>query len=177
MSASTKNKEAIRDGIDLSQVVELQDVYVSSADCSRETSVPVGSLLAQMSRKAEAWFDPDESVVQVIAGFRLDGFIPSKENEEVTEGGNEVAHVEASFVLRYGVPSGTKVTKNALAEFASQNGVFNAWPYWREYLHATTARMGLPGFVCPVLRIGAGRERAKPTVTKKRAKTARSKSE
>ena len=42
-----------------------------------------------------------------------------------------------------------------LHAFSATNGVFNAWPYWREFVQNTTARMGLPTpVIVPVFRLG-----------------------
>jgi preprotein translocase subunit SecB len=34
------------------------------------------------------------------------------------------------------------------------NGVFHVWPYWREMVQNTLARMGLPPLILPVFRVG-----------------------
>jgi preprotein translocase subunit SecB len=31
------------------------------------------------------------------------------------------------------------------------NGIYNIWPYWREYVQTTTSRLGLPPLTLPVL--------------------------
>jgi hypothetical protein len=38
-----------------------------------------------------------------------------------------------------------------LRQFVHFNVVFNAWPYWREYLSSTVNRAGLPRAVVPIL--------------------------
>ncbi len=56
--------------------------------------------------------------------------------------------------LRYGFPDGLGLPpRKSSPPFASLNGVFNAWPYFREFLQSATTRMGLPQFVLPVFRI------------------------
>jgi preprotein translocase subunit SecB len=44
------------------------------------------------------------------------------------------------------------LTEAHLDAFAKTNAVFNAWPYWREFVQSTTVRMGLPPLVTPVFR-------------------------
>jgi len=43
--------------------------------------------------------------------------------------------------------------------FAETNGLYNAWPYWREFVQNTAARMSLPGLTVPVLRLGRSQPR------------------
>jgi hypothetical protein len=61
--------------------------------------------------------------------------------------------VQVEIELRYGFPDGLDFAPEELAAFARLNGVFNAWPYFREFLQSATTRMGLPQFVLPVFRV------------------------
>ena len=67
-------------------------------------------------------------------------------------GTDELLRIEAVFLLRYSVPSFEGLTKANLDAFGETNGRYNAWPYWREYVQATTVRMGLPPLTMPVYR-------------------------
>ncbi len=63
--------------------------------------------------------------------------------------------VEATFELTYSLRPDFKAGAKLLAEFAAVNGVYNAWPYWREYIQDVVTRMGLPPITLPVFRVGA----------------------
>ncbi len=63
--------------------------------------------------------------------------------------------IEATFVLTYILDSWNGVDERNLTAFAATNGVYNAWPYWREYLQSTTVRMGIPPITAPVFRFSA----------------------
>lgn len=68
----------------------------------------------------------------------------------------DVLELGAVFELSYGVdspppPEHRDVLLNA---FAHLNGTYNAWPYVRELVQSTTARMALPPVVLPVFRVG-----------------------
>ncbi len=65
---------------------------------------------------------------------------------------DELLRIEARFDLRYRVPSFEGLLKANYDAFGEVNGVYNAWPYWREYVQSTTVRMGLPAPPVPVLR-------------------------
>ena len=66
-----------------------------------------------------------------------------------------IAEVSATLALRYAIERKalSALDDNAVQDFAETNGVYNAWPYWREILQATAARVGLPGIVAPLFRI------------------------
>jgi preprotein translocase subunit SecB len=75
--------------------------------------------------------------------------------ERVTESeGTLILSIDASFALHYSIQSIGDFEDESIKAFALTNGVFNAWPYWREYVQSTAARMGLPPIVIPVFRLG-----------------------
>lgn len=59
----------------------------------------------------------------------------------------------ARFRLLYSVSGDDPVSADDLNQFAHWNALFNAWPYWREYLMNTIARAELEPFVVGVLGI------------------------
>lgn len=59
----------------------------------------------------------------------------------------------AGFRVVYSVKPGDPLTVEELSMFAHYNAVFNAWPYWREYLSSTINRAQLPRFILPVFRV------------------------
>ncbi len=62
--------------------------------------------------------------------------------------------IDVVFVVGYRVSPGPTLTKVQLREFGQLNGVFNVWPYWREFVHSTTSRMGLPALIMPSFKVG-----------------------
>ena len=60
--------------------------------------------------------------------------------------------IEATFVLIYSLDSIEGIENDNLAAFGVTNAVYNAWPYWREFVQSTAVRMGLPALVVPVFR-------------------------
>lgn len=57
----------------------------------------------------------------------------------------------ANFRVVYETKSETPPDEHDLHQFVHYNVVFNAWPYWREYVSSTINRAGLPRTVLPVL--------------------------
>ena len=62
-----------------------------------------------------------------------------------------VFSVRARYRLVYRVT--TRPTAADANAFAELNGVFNAWPFWRELVQASAMRMNLPPPVVPLLKI------------------------
>ena len=62
--------------------------------------------------------------------------------------------IASSFRIVYVLAPGPEIGDDEAQRVADANGVFNAWPYFRELLQSTMARCGLPAVLLPVLRIG-----------------------
>lgn len=66
----------------------------------------------------------------------------------------EVFRMNSSFDLFYRMMSSDEsFSKDELEQFTRVNGVFNAWPYFREFVQNLSARMGYPSITVPVFRI------------------------
>lgn len=85
--------------------------------------------------------------IKVLAEFR---FVATAKEEAKEDA--DVANLEAAFVLTYGLPSDAQFDSKCLKHFADLNGVYNAWPYWRELVQTATGRIGLAGIMVPVYR-------------------------
>lgn len=72
--------------------------------------------------------------------------------------------LQATFDLLYELPKTKDFSAAALSHFANVNGVYNAWPYWRELVQSITVRMGLPPVVLPVFRIPRRDGNSQPSV-------------
>ncbi len=65
---------------------------------------------------------------------------------------NEVlATIEAKYVAIYSCDS--KLSDEALEEFAMRNSIIHVWPYWREFLSSQSSKMGLPKLIVPTLQL------------------------
>lgn len=58
-----------------------------------------------------------------------------------------VFEITASFKAFYS--SETELTEECAKEFGKFNVGHTVWPYWREYVHSTSARVGLPAVNIP----------------------------
>ena len=128
------------------------------------------SLRGAEKAAGEVRLNREELVVLVQFTFRA----TDEQDKDV-----KVADAGARFVVRYRVPRELleSLPQEVVDEFATRNGIFNAWPYWREYLQTTMMRLGIPGIIAPVYRIPAarGRASAKKKAKARTAKTAQAK--
>lgn len=71
---------------------------------------------------------------------------PPMENEERLD-------IRATFMLSYELRGGMQFSNDHFIAFGEMNGIYNAWPFWREYVYSTFARMGLRPITLPVFRL------------------------
>jgi preprotein translocase subunit SecB len=95
-----------------------------------------------------------------------DGLFYVKANLDVRIGSEDkpqVVSVKIQYELEYALPEEFKATRTELNAFAKVNGVFNAWPYFREIVQSATQRMDLPPVVLPVFRVPATQPQSPPS--------------
>lgn len=64
-----------------------------------------------------------------------------------------VVDLSAVLELSYRLSKEVELTPQQLRAFGKVNALYNAWPYWRELVQTTVARMGLPRLIVPVFRV------------------------
>ena len=82
----------------------------------------------------------------VKADFNLKGHTDTDEERLLVE-------MRCVFELSYQLSSDKDFSTEELDEFGRVNAVFNAWPYWREYVQTSLARMSMPIVTVPVFRV------------------------
>jgi hypothetical protein len=168
---------------DLIAAVQLEDVRLkeSTAKTLVRDLATVKSPTISMSHGAK-----------VIHRF-ADGFIVAAQLTARVDSGDAAAttadapiQMMVAFALVYRLADAQKYSDAVLDEFAQTNAVFNAWPYWREYVQTTSARMNLPPMTLPVFRVSSTRDEeprpvnsraavTRPRQSKRRARSARAK--
>jgi hypothetical protein len=61
-----------------------------------------------------------------------------------------VVRITAGFKALYRF-EGAEIAQDDLVLFGRINGLYNTWPYWREFAQSATLRMELPALVVPLL--------------------------
>ena len=72
----------------------------------------------------------------------------------LTVSAGELLQIQANFVLDYSIDQSALdiAASDQYAEaFGKINGIFNVWPYWREYVQSVSTRAGLPPPTMPLM--------------------------
>lgn len=80
------------------------------------------------------------------------------------EGSSEFMNLTAGFQLIYAIEDPQSVQEENLRAFGEINAVHTAWPYFREFVHNISGRMGLMPMTVPLLKVGRASS-TKPTET------------
>jgi hypothetical protein len=105
------------------------------------------AITVKTSRKTAVVQEPtDDRSLRIEAAFTM----------EVRQAGEEEqlqAEIQGRFELSYNIPKGENFSSEDFEAFGEWNAVFNAWPYWRELVQASLARMSMPPLTVPVFRV------------------------
>ena len=142
--------------VDLSRIVsviEITSVRLCEAHCRSAVhpSDAGGAISVKISRKAAVVKEPGEDgVLRIETIFAMK--IHSASDEKKLQ-----AEIRGTFELSYKVPDDKSFSSEELEAFGQVNAVFNAWPYWRELVQASLARMSMPPLAVPVFRLPRNR--------------------
>lgn len=130
-------------------VIQIESVRLCETHC-RSAVQPAeiaDAINVNTSRKAAVVKEPTEDrPLRIETAFSME--VRSADDEERLQ-----AEIRATFELSYAIPDEESFSPEELEAFAEGNAVFNAWPYWRELVQASLARMSLPPLTLPVFRV------------------------
>jgi len=155
-----------------SQIINIVVLDMMAKKSLRDGPLPS---ITELSMKLEAKYDSESKVLafepklQVAARYE-----DSAANETPVL-------IAVTFQAIYHTPSTiTKIAERELLEFSASCGIYHVWPYFRELVHDTTKRMGLPALTIPlfndelmsIAKEERKRNRKKKTPAKKKTKRA-----
>ncbi|MDI6449308.1 hypothetical protein [Anaerobaca lacustris] len=150
-----KRKPGISPGLLVSDRVQIRDVRLIGCGCEQKPAAMAGKKSYDITTSTDVQSDESRRLIVVVAKFHLAASVEQHVQEPALT-------IDASFVLTYGVNSFDGLTQEGFEQFANLNGVYNAWPYWREFVQNTVGRMGLPPLTIPVFRIFESSSPARP---------------
>lgn len=134
----------------VSQRAELESILLVDTVARRKSLLGEHSANVTVGANVGVHEDRKLGVIQVRPHFVLIA--------RFEEGGDdEFLRIEATFLLQYRLPSCKGLRKANIAAFGETTGLHNAWPYWREFVQATTVRMGFPVLTVPLYKPLAGK--------------------
>lgn len=148
------------------QRLQIQSICLLKLDVERPESDPLGEWTLELNYKAKGRHDGP--TVTALVEMSLTAR-PAEAAGDATS-----FRIASTFRIVYLLAPGPQVGDDEAQRVADTNGVFNAWPYFRELLQSTLARCGLPAVLLPLARIGelAIHGTAPPTTTPRRRRTA-----
>ena len=133
--------------IKVSDRVELESVMLADCHCKQLRFIKAESRAFDINYSAESSMDTEAKRIIVLAKFKWEGF--EADSKEKTP----FVTIEASFLLMYSAFSLEGLNQENVEMFGKLNGIYNAWPYWREFLQNSISRMCLPPLTAPVFRL------------------------
>lgn len=133
----------------ISSLVEIRELFLAKASFVRREVAKGANYTVSLKQSASSFPEPESNCLRVKASFRFAA------HEGENSGANDPVEVGATFEARYSLvkENMSDFTQEHYDAFARTNGIFNAWPYFREFLQSSLVRMGLPAFALPVLRL------------------------
>ncbi|MHB1559967.1 MAG: hypothetical protein ACYC61_21155 [Isosphaeraceae bacterium] len=133
--------------------VQIRSLILAEVTATRSPSTGVVGKDAQVELGTEeigCAVDAEEKRIVVTPSFRLD----------VRKVGQQAPtlSIQAKFVISYSLDKLDDLNQENVEAFAGTNAVYNVWPYWREFVQSTVARMGLPPLTIPVFRLPTSEE-------------------
>jgi len=162
-----KKKSGISPGLLVSDRVQIRDVRLIHCNCDQKpaAATKTNKRSYSIATSTDVQLDRDKGFIVVVAKFHFEASTGKKSQEPVLT-------MDASFVLTYQIDSFEGLTQEGFKQFANLNGIYNAWPYWREFVQNMIGRMGLPPLTIPVFRIveTAPKRRSSKKSKKRKAK-------
>jgi len=118
---------------------------------------PRATVSVKFTFKSKALTAPP-NILRLEIAFRMAGVEePSQEDVDAERPeslkSEPVVLVECAYEVDYLLRESFAISAEHKKAFKDGNGIFNIWPYFREYLQSNLQRMGLPPLVAPFLRL------------------------
>lgn len=149
MKRQIKKIESLKEIAPLIAAVQIRDIRLVEAGVSTSvrSATEAGEIKFEVATSADVKeYNKDEGIFWVLAQIKI-RLIPVEPEKDA------VVSVSAAFEIKYSLPKELRASQKQLNTFARINGVFNAWPYWREFVQNMVARMNLPTITLPVFRL------------------------
>lgn len=158
----------LRKAVSVADRVSLEDVRLIHSRCYLKPSGIKGPYGINIECNVDIQINKEKQIIIVLPCFELIAYVvDSKKNEP------DFA-ISASFALTYSINKFEGLDEDNYHSFGEANGVYNAWPYWREFVQNTTSRMGLSSINVPVFRIIPSKKEEAKTASKKAVKKKKS---
>ncbi len=129
---------------------DIQSVMLVSSTIKREALIDLGeesSVLNLEVLGVSYSTDLEAGCLFIFPSFRASSSRGEPDNQTVQ------FSIEATFALTYSVAEMAEATDIQFQAFGVSTGIYNCWPYWREFLQSISTRLGIPPVMLPPFRI------------------------
>ena len=127
--------------------IEITNVKLISSQTYQSPTAAGGTHRLDININVNFHANKKDKTLSVFPAFSLIGNLKDSKNQDPD------LIIKAEFVLIYKVSDFTGLDQKCFEAFGKSNGIYNAWPYWREFVQNTVARMTLPPLTIPVFRL------------------------
>src|SRR5687767_8129502 len=140
----TMSEEETRSPLALAAVAAkqmiLEDILLISSDFALKPNTPASPearLCSEFGFKADHAHDVESKGLLANVSFYVKGFF--REGEEGQEEIKDLFRIEADYLVNYKQRGDESIPQESIDSFADLNGIYNCWPYWREYVQNITS--------------------------------------
>lgn len=133
--------------------IAIENVKLIHAEAYQSPTAAGGTHSLNINVNVNFHINKKDKTLSIFPAFSLVGNLKEGKSQEPD------LIIKAEFVLIYKVSDFTGLNQECFEAFGKSNGIYNAWPYWREFVQNTIARMTLPPLTIPVFRIIAPEKR------------------
>ena len=145
----------------VASTVEIANVRFISFMATHTINLGGSEMYVDYAWKTHTSGNSEAKCITTLVEFTMSAAPKAFEDEE------KPIQIKAVLELVYNCEKVSSLTDRALKDFGEINGVYNAWPYWREFVQNTVARMELPPLIVPTFRV------LQPKTSKKMSRPAR----
>ena len=126
--------------------IDIIDLYIVSARIDNIAHLDLPTDI-RINVREKAWYENQEDQVIVYIRYSL----TAKDNEKQ----ETAARISVTLAVVY--DSAIPLTDEIFQIFKERNLPVNTWPYFREFAHSASRRMGWAGMVTPVRKVDVSR--------------------
>jgi preprotein translocase subunit SecB len=132
----------------VSQKAVLDEINLVDAQISRDPliSSPEALTLEHRCSTKILQSKEDKNILHILCNFGVVAF-SGKSTDKI------LMSIEATLCTSYVLKPISDFNPADIEYFAKINPIYNAWPYWREFVQSMTIRMGFPALTIPLLKI------------------------
>ena len=139
-------KRLLLDAGFVAKLVQVEDIHLVRAVAERNFETGPPPPVIKLGFDVRSTWNRESQRIGVQVNFSFRAFYD--ESEDVLP---PPLFVEVRFALSYLLASNDEIDEQKIDAFGKMNGVYNAWPYIREFVQSTLTRMSLPALTLPVL--------------------------